>query len=291
VLSVIIPAHNEATVIGRLLRQLLGAAKDGELDILVVANGCTDETAGVAAAFGPLVRVISTPVASKRNAIAVGNRAARGFPRFYVDADVELGIGDVRELGRALQRPGILGVGPELTLEMAGRRWPVRWYYDIWTRLPEVRRGLFGRGVVGVSEAGYARLAALPPLLADDLAASLAFSPAERSVVPNARVTVHPPLTFAALLRVRTRAVMTVNQLESTKEAPRSTARTRLSDILALAQHDLRLAPRAVLFMAVALLARARARRMAARKDSEEWLRDESSRLDSEVRYLSPKGS
>jgi len=291
VLSVIIPAHNEAPVIGRLLRQLVAAAKDDELDILVVANGCTDETAGVAATFGPLVRVISIPVASKRSAIAVGNRAARGFPRFYVDADVELGTGDVRELGRALQRPGILGVSPELTLEMAGRRWPVRWYYDIWTRLPEVRRGLFGRGVVGVSEAGYARLAALPPLLADDLAATLAFSPAERSVVPSARVRVHPPLTFTALLRVRTRAVMTVNELEQTEDAPPSTARTRPADILAIAHQDIRLAPRAVLFMAVALLARTRARRMAAHKGREEWLRDESSRLDSGPSYLSPKGS
>jgi len=278
-------------VIGRLLRQLLAAAKDGELDILVVANGCTDETAGVAATFGPLVRVISIPVPSKRNAIAVGNRAARGFPRFYVDADVELGTGDVRELDRALQCPGILGVSPELTLEMTGRRWPVRWYYDIWTRLPEVRRGLFGRGVVGVSEAGYARIATLPPLLADDLAASLAFSSAERTVVPSARVRVHPPLTFAGLLRVRTRAVMTVNQLENTNEAPRSTARTRLADILAIAHQDIRLAPRAVLFMAVALLARASARRMAGHKGNEEWLRDESSRLDSEVSYLSSKGS
>ncbi len=287
-LSIIIPAHNEAPVIGRLLGQLLAAAEDSELDILVVANGCTDETAAVAAKFGPLVRVISIPVASKREAITVGNRAARGFPRFYVDADVELGAGDVRELARALQRPGILGVSPELTLDMAGRRWPVRWFYDIWTRLPEVQRGLFGRGVVGVSEAGYARIAALPPLLADDLAASLAFSSAERTVVPSARVRVHPPRTFVGLLRIRTRAVINVNQLESTEEAPRSTARTRLADILAIVHQDIRMVPRAVLFMSVALLARARARRMAGYKVNPEWLRDESSRLDSEVPAQEP---
>jgi len=84
---------------------------------------------------------------------------------------------------------------------------------------------------------------------------------------------------------------MTVNQLENTNEAPRSTARTRLADILAIAHQDIRLAPRAVLFMAVALLARASARRMAGHKGNEEWLRDESSRLDSEVSYLSSKGS
>lgn len=288
-LSVIIPAHNEASVIGRLLRQLLVDAEEGELDVIVVANGCTDATADTAAAFGPIVRVISIPVASKREAIAVGNRAATCFPRLYVDADVELGTADVRELGRALKHPGILGVSPELTLEMAGRRWPVRWYYDFWTRLPEVRRGLFGRGVVGVSEAGFARIATLPPLLADDLAASLVFSPTERRVVPSARVRVHPPRTFASLLRIRTRAVTNVNQLESTKGAPRSTARTRPADILAIARQDIRLLPRASLFMTVALLARASARRMAGRTDSPEWLRDESSRLEAQASAQEPQ--
>src|SRR6516165_2576813 len=158
-LSIVIPAHNETQVIGRLLRQLVSTAEEGELDILVVANGCSDNTAKVAAAFGPPVQVLSIPVASKREALATGNLAAKGFPRLYVDADVELRTEDVRELGQALLRPGVLAASPERTLALAGRRWPIRWYYDVWARLPEVQQGLFGRGVIGVSEAGYARIA------------------------------------------------------------------------------------------------------------------------------------
>lgn len=276
--SVVIPAHNEAQVVGRLLGRLLSSVGTDDFDIVVVANGCTDNTAEVAASFGPQVRVFSTPVASKHEALAAGNREARGFPRLYVDADVELRAADARALAEALRCPGVLAAGPELTHAMAGRPWLIRWYYDVWTRLPEVQRGLFGRGVVGVSAAGYARISALPPVLADDLAASLAFSPDERVVVPGARVIVHPPRTFADLLRVRTRAAMGVDQVEETADAPNSIARTRLSDVVAIARRNPHLAPRVVLFLVVALLARRRARGMAAPGGYSKWLRDESSR-------------
>lgn len=276
-LSIIVPAHDEARVIGRLLGPLVSTAAADELEIVVVANGCTDQTAEVAASFGPPVRVLSIPVASKQEALAAGNRAARGFPRLYVDADVELGPGDVRALGSVLRGPGMLCAGPERTHDMTGSRWPVRWYYDVWERLPEVRRGLFGRGVIGVSETGYARLAARPPVLADDLAASLEFAPGERAIVPGAHVVVHPPRTFTDLLRVRARAAQGTDELERTSGTPDSTARTRSTDLLAIVRRDPRAAPRVALFLLVALLARRRARRDAASGHTG-WLRDESSR-------------
>jgi hypothetical protein len=148
-----------------------------------------------------------------------GDRAARSFPRVYVDADVELGLEDVVALGEALGRPGTLAGGPARELAMAGRPWLVRWYYDIWARLPEVRSGLFGRGVIGVSEAGHARLNSLPPLLADDLAASLVFTPDERVIVPGARVIVHTPRTVGVQMRRRS-AIVTVSQVEPPRAPP-----------------------------------------------------------------------
>ena len=188
--------------------------------------------------------MLSIPIASKRDALAAGNRAARHFPRLYVDADVVLRSEDVRALVEELRRPGVLAAGPELVLALAGSPWPVRWYYDVWARLPEVQRGLFGRGVVGVSEQGYARIVSLPPVLADDLAASLAFSPDERVIVAGAQVFVHPPQTFTDLLRVRIRAATGVTQMERTEGAPNSTARTRPPDLLAIARKTPRMAPR-----------------------------------------------
>lgn len=276
--SIVIPAHNEEQVLGRLLGQLVPSVRTEEFDIVVVANGCTDNTVKVAQSFGSAVRVISIPVASKREALAIGNRAARGFPRLYVDADVEFRTQDACILAEALNSPGALGAGPTRVHSMEGRTWPVRWYYDIWAKLPEVQCGLFGRGVVGVSASGFRRIANLPALLADDLAASLVFSPDERMVVAEARVIVHPPRTFADLLRARTRVVMGVEQIRQAKDAPASTARTQLTDLLALIRSEPLLAPRAALFLAVAVLARRKARIVTARSGYSTWLRDDSSR-------------
>jgi glycosyltransferase involved in cell wall biosynthesis len=278
VATVIVPAHNEGRVVGRLLGQLVSAARPGELDIIVVANGCSDDTAEAAALFGPPVRVLSIPVASKREALRAGDRAAGDFPRVYVDADIELRTEDLRALDEALQRTGALAAAPQRILAMSGRPRLVRWYYDVWTRLPEVRSGLFGRGVIAVSAAGHARVASLPPLLADDLAASLVFAPDERIIVTGARVVVHPPRTFGDLLRRRVRAATVVSQVERTEGAPSSTARTRPADLLGIIRREPQMAPRVVVFVAVAVLARLGSSRATRKRDYSTWLRDESSR-------------
>jgi Glycosyl transferase family 2 len=280
VTTIVIPAHNESQVIGRLLRQIAPTAPEGEFDIIVVANGCTDDTAEVAASFGPDIRVVSIPVASKHAAIVAGDGAAADFPRIYVDADVELRSEDILELAAALRQPGVHAVAPEVVLDLAGRPWTVRWYYDVWTRLPAVQGGLFGRGVFAVDETGHERIARLPPLLADDLAASLSFAAHERSIVPGTRVIFHTSRTFGDMLRRRVRAATGVAQIERTDRAPASVARTRLSDLLAIIRSEPRMAPRVALFLSVAFLARLRARRAVARGDYSTWLRDESSRSD-----------
>jgi hypothetical protein len=254
-----------------------GSEEDG-FDIIVVANGCTDNTVEIASAFSPGVRVLSLPVASKHAALAAGGRAAVSFPRIYLDADVELGASDVRALAAAVRQPGVLASGPQRVLALSGSPWPVRWYYTVWTRLPEVRRGLFGRGVIAVSRPGHERIASLPRLLADDLAASLCFAPHERRIVPGATVTVHPPRAFGDLLRRRVRAAQGVAQIERSAASSQASARTRVSDLATMVRHEPGLAPRVALFLGVAMLARMRARSAITRGDYSSWLRDESSR-------------
>ena len=79
--SIIIPAHNEAAVIGRCLEPLTHGARPGEFDVIVVCNGCRDATALEARRFGLSVRVIETDTPSKANALNLGDAAATGFPR------------------------------------------------------------------------------------------------------------------------------------------------------------------------------------------------------------------
>ncbi len=220
--SIVIPAHNEERVIGRLLDALTAAGPPADgpaaLDVVVVCNGCTDATAQAAARPG--VTVVEIPVPSKHAALRAGDRHARGFPRVYVDADVEIDASGIRILAEAVApADGVLAAAPARRLPTAGCAWRVRAYYRVWQLLPAVREGLFGRGVIALSERGHARIAGLPPLMADDLAVSLAFAPHERAVVPGATVTVHPPRTWADLIRRRVRATTSTHQLEQHQQA------------------------------------------------------------------------
>ena len=273
-----IPAHNEGPVIRRLLEKLINGADPGEMDIIVVANGCTDDTAEVAASFGSAVQVVTLPVASKHEALTAGDRAATGFPRIYIDADVELRVHDVRALVTALGQPGVLAAAPRRELVMTGRPWQVRWYYDVWTLLPGAQRGLWGRGVIAVNEAGHARLAGLPPLQSDDLAASLMFKPHETALVPGAQVVIYPPRTFAGLLSRRARCVTGGAQIERAEGLDSSGDRTRISDLTAIVRRRPGLLLQVGYFLSVALFARLRASRALVRGDYQTWLRDESSR-------------
>ncbi|WP_405727109.1 glycosyltransferase [Streptomyces sp. NBC_00028] len=278
--SIVIPAHNEERVIGRLLDSLLEDPGDDRTDIVVVCNGCTDDTARIAAERGPRVRVVEIPVPSKHAALRAGDDHALGFPRIYVDADVVLSAADARTLAEPLadDASGILATAPERHLPLTGCAWRVRAYYRVWQRLPAVREGLFGRGVIAVSEKGHARIAALPPLMADDLAASLAFTTEERRVVDAARVVVHPPRTWRDLIKRRIRAMVSTAQVEQHRDPAEASARTSVADLKGLLRREPRLLAAVVVFVGAAVVSRRRAQKAIRDRDFDTWLRDDSSR-------------
>jgi hypothetical protein len=154
----------------------------------------------------------------------------------------------------------------------------VRAYYRVWQRLPAVREGLFGRGVIAVSKEGHARIAALPPLMADDLAASLAFTAEERRVVGGARVVVHPPRTWQDLIKRRIRAMVSTAQVEEHRRPQEASARTSTADLKAMLRKEPKLITSVVVFAAAAVVARRQAQKAIRARDFDTWLRDDSSR-------------
>lgn len=275
--SVIIPAHNEEAVVERLLRALTSDGAE-HFEIVVACNGCTDSTAEVARSAAPGAVVLELPQPSKRAALEAADRAATRFPRLYVDADVELSASSAAALARALNADnGVLAAAPVRVVPRTELSPPVRWYYDVWERLPQVEEGLFGRGVIALSKPGNERVRALPSVMGDDLVASEEFTDGERAIVEEATVVVHGPRNVRDLYRRRVRAV-TGNAQADDVGLRRSAARTSPARILQLAAEQPSIIPRLPVFLAITVAARVGARRAIRRGDFETWLRDESSR-------------
>jgi glycosyltransferase involved in cell wall biosynthesis len=194
--SVVIPAHNEASVLAECLAPLAGAAADGRLEVVVVANGCTDSTVEVARAF-PGVQVLDLPVGSKPAALRAGDLAVTAFPRIYLDADVVLPLASALAVLARLAGSTVEGTGaplagrPPVRYDPAGSPVLVRRYYRARAQIPAVLGSLWGAGVYALSAAGRARFTEFPDLVADDLWVDQMFAPHEVEILdcPPVRVT------------------------------------------------------------------------------------------------------
>ena len=204
--SIVIPAHNEETTIGRCLSRLLGEGSSESLRVVVACNGCSDRTAEFARQFGDRVTVIETDVASKVYAMNLGDEASQGFPRFYMDADVVLSPNDIREVERTLQSGGVLAAAPRMQMDFSNASWAVRAFYHVWMALPYTRAGMMGVGVYALSDEGRRRFGRFPDIIADDGYIRVLFKPHERAAVDAAKSIVKAPSTLAGLIKIKTRS-------------------------------------------------------------------------------------
>ena len=278
-ISVVMPAHNEARVIRRTLEAVTRGAAPGELEVIVVCNGCTDDTAAAARACGGEgVQVIETPVAGKAQALNLGDEAARGFPRVYMDADVLLSVADIRKLARRLEEGPILAAAPRASFEVTGCAWAVRAYYDINGRLPSAREGIGGSGVYALSARGRGRFGAFPALTADDGFVRIQFLPEERATLEDCHSTVFAPQSLSDLIAIKTRSHF--GSYELRRNFPTlwvNKGRSNGGELLRLWKNPL-LWPRLTAYCYVKIVARLRARQRMRRGLSKTWERDESSR-------------
>lgn len=207
-ISIIIPAHNEARSLAVGLPIILDGCAPGELEILVVANGCSDDTVAVASSFGAPVRVLETDVPSKILALNLGDQAATGFPRFYIDADVEVSLASVRKVAELLRTGTYLAASPGLKVDTSHSSLLVRSFYRFWSLLPHVESDLVGRGVYAVSREGRARFTGFPEnVVADDYFIRNLFERTERHSLNDVISVVKAPRSIGGLVRRRSRVV------------------------------------------------------------------------------------
>ena len=197
--SVIIPAHNESSVIARTLAPLAALAASGALEVIVVCNGCSDGTADIAARFAG-VTVIELAETSKVAAMNAGDEVAMRWPRLYLDADVEVDPAALATAIRALAGDGIFAARPAVRIDADGASPAIRAYLRARHRMPSMTQAMWDAGVYGLSRAGHDRLGSFPPATADDLLVDHLFAPGRKLILSGPAVTVRMPRTAEGLL-------------------------------------------------------------------------------------------
>ena len=186
-ISVIIPAHNEAETLPTCLAAIAAAAvPTGGAEVIVVANGCTDDTAAVARAMAedhtampyPL-RVIELRAGGKIGALNAGDAAASGEMRAYLDADVIIAPQMLTELSCALSDAAPRYASGTVVIPESPSAL-TRAFARFYRTVPFLRDGVPGCGLYAVNRAGRARWKAFPDVIADDTFVRLNFTAAER---------------------------------------------------------------------------------------------------------------
>jgi hypothetical protein len=273
--SVVIPAHNEQAVIVPGLDALFEGFADGELDVVVVCNGCTDGTAELARSSGHQLTVVELQTASKPAALREGDRRATVFPRIYLDADVSMPGSSARAVLERLRGAGAQAARPPLVYDSTGASAVVRSYYRARSRLPTVMTALWGAGVYGLSAAGRGRFAAFPDLQADDFFVDQQFGVGDLEIVPCAPVVVRTPqraLHLRAVLRRTYRGKSAAR--ESTSAERPDTMSSSFRDLVRSAGSSPRAAADAIVYAVFSVWGRL-GRRPAG---NHRWERDDSSR-------------
>jgi glycosyltransferase involved in cell wall biosynthesis len=271
--SIVIPAHDEEAVLGRCLAALRVGAPPDAFEVVVVCNGCRDRSAEVARRAG--VVVLETAERGKPAALNLGDAAATAFPRFYLDADVEVTGAALADVARVLSSGRALAAAPCLELDYAGVSLASRAYHAVWRRLPYVRERHVGSGVVGLSAEGRRRFDRFPDAIADDLFLYHLFAPHERLTVASATFTVRPARTLAELVRRKTRVHAGNAELRGRGLAPHAGTQTAWVRVVLARPWLLPCAP---VYLGVSLASQLRARRKLRSGALGVWERDESSR-------------
>lgn len=191
--SIIIPANNEAHWMSACLEAVFASQLLEAAQVIVVANGCTDNTADIARRYQSLAEakgwellVIELTIGDKLHALNVGDHRATGDVRVYLDADVQVSKRVLHQIERALDRETPAWASGKMQMAAAGKI--SRSYGRFWSKVPFMAKSVPGSGLFAVNSAGREKWGEFPNIISDDMFVRLQFKPRERFGVPGTYV-------------------------------------------------------------------------------------------------------
>jgi len=272
--SIIVPAHNEATVIQDCLDSLIHQA--GVSTLIVACNGCTDNTADLVRQHYPQVICLDIAQPSKVNALNEAEQYIQDWPVFYIDADTRLSLGAIERISSAMSDNKLLLSAPEPSIDTCHSSWWVKQYYRIWIKLPYIRDGVVATCSFVLSQAGRQRFERFPEVINDDGFVRCQFTSAERGNVPNTQIHIQAPRDLYSLVKIKTRARLGNMQLAQAQLCSQPEQKPYSNIMLSrLLSRDF--IP-ACVYIGIALWIRIRAKRQFKHISSYRWESDQSSR-------------
>ena len=213
--SVIIPAHNEERTIIRLLNAIVDCQNKKLAEIIIICNGCTDNTYEVVKENFPDIRCERIIEASKTKALNRGDEVAQYFPRIYLDADIEVSANTLIEISKRIEQNNLLLSAPTMIVSLSGCSIIVKLFYSVWLNIAYVKNSMVGCGIFALSKKGRERFAEFPEIISDDYYVCLQFEESERTVFEDLFFIHKAPKNLKSLLNVRVRVVAGNFQLQN----------------------------------------------------------------------------
>lgn len=219
-LTIIIPAYNEESVIAQCLHSLIVQSYSSPVEILVSANGCTDQTVLICEAFQFAFRrkgfefsVLKTREGNKNKALNLADAAARYPNRLYLDADIVCEPDLIKQAMQLLNTPDPIYFSGTLSIK-PGSSYFSNAYGKIWQAMPYIRETVTGIGCYGVNESGRKLWGAFPMIHSDDKYVRMLFSKNQRA--KTEAVYYWPiPEGLLTLIKVRIRWIKGNHQLKT----------------------------------------------------------------------------
>jgi glycosyltransferase involved in cell wall biosynthesis len=202
--TIIVPAHNEATVIQRCLDSLVSQV--GIERIIVACNGCTDNTAEIIRTHYPQVLCLDIAKPSKVNALNEAEKHISTWPAFYIDADTQLSNGSIQRITEEMAKGKLLLAAPEPVIDTHKSSWLVRQYYKVWLSLPYIQEGVVATCSYVISKQGHERFSEFPSVINDDGFVRCQFAREERGNVQGAKIYIAAPHNLKSLIKIKSRA-------------------------------------------------------------------------------------